>query len=90
MWAIGYVAHSAAHRLHHFLCLTTQVTSTTGHEAHQVNKDGLTGLLWSPEVTAIIAKMMAQMEGTVLENLYQHPEFVGRTFEKGEQYQTNT
>ncbi len=70
--------------------LSMQITVTSGHEAHGVNKDGLTGLLWSPEVTAVIVKMMAEMEGTVLKNLYLHPEFVGRTFEKGEPCQPNT
>ena len=65
--------------------MVVQITVTGGHEGTEAINDGLAGLLWSPEVTAIIAKMMTHMQYTVLKNIEFHPEFVGRTFEKGQQ-----
>ena len=78
------VLHVLQLMYHHQLSIVTmQNTLTFCHEPHEVNTDGLTGLLWSPEVTAIIAKMMAQLEGALL-NLGLHSECARVTFEKGE------
>lgn len=63
------------------------------HDALQVigaggsgGQDGLTGFLWSPDVTSFFSEYMKRMSGTVLENLEGHPEFPGLAFEHGEQY----
>lgn len=61
-----------------------QVTST-GDSPSQGNAPiGLTGLLWSPTVTASLSKYISHMKGAVLPNLMVHPDFVGLTFEDGE------
>lgn len=51
-----------------------------------VGPDGLTGFLWSPDVTSFFSDYMKRMSGTVLENLEGHPEFPGLAFEHGEHY----
>lgn len=59
-----------------------QVTGTG--DSQSTNTDGLTGLLWSPTVSEIIAEYIKNMSGTVLENVESDAEFVGLTFEDGQ------
>ena len=59
-----------------------QVTSS---ENTQGSFDGLTGFLWGPDVAAKLAEYAHNMEGSLLDNLRRHPEFLGKAFEHGEQ-----
>lgn len=62
----------------------SQVTSTGGAEGQGITADGLTGLLWSPTVAATLSEYMERMDGSVLDNVHGHPQFVQMAFEHGQ------
>ena len=44
---------------------------------------GLLGLLWSDSTTTIFEELIGDMTTSVLDNVKDHPELIGRVFEEG-------